>query len=428
MSGTGLGAATTSLAAAVAARPPGHGRERGRPAVAAAMASAPPPAAGASPSIAGWQALAAELMGGEGDEAAAAAAVALAPPSPPPPRPHTTRAPPSSSSLFAPGGLFFLQYEALKPLGRGAFGAAVLVRRRADGARLVAKVVGGGSGGTSGGGASGGGPPAEADALARLSHPHIVRYVAAFALNEAAGASDTPAAAILTEFCAGGDLASALAARRGRPLPPPGALAVAAQLARALAHCHARGTAHRDLKPANVLLARRTPQGEGGGGGGDGAEGWQVKLGDFGLASSSSSSSSASSSGPAVAGTPGYLAPEVVAGTPGAAGSPPADVWALGCVLFECLSGGRPAFGGGGGVGGVGAAILSGRRPPLPPPVGRLGAAAHALVDRLLAPRVGDRPSAASVLAFPAVAAAAAALQERGKQRAAAAAAAAAAV
>ena len=420
VTGTGSGAATTSLAAAAAAHMVRPSAREG----AAAEPLPPPgnsvcptggaPASAPSGSIAGWQALAAELMGGSegagGDGAADAPAGAAPATTPPPPHPP----PPLLPSLFAPGGLFFLQYEALRPLGRGAFGAAVLVRRRADGARLVAKVLGGGGGGVGGGGGGGGGgagATAEATALARLAHPHILRYDAAFALVGATGA------VILTGWCAGGDLGTALS-RRGRaaPLPPALAVSVLAQLARALAHCHARGVAHRDVKPANVFLmgGGGSGGGDGGGGGGGGGPAWRVRLGDFGLASSTSAPP------PSVAGTPAYLAPEVVTGAPGAAGSYSADVWALGCVLFECLSGGVPAFGAaraGGGVGGVGAAILAGSRAPLPPPQGRLGAVAHALVDRLLARSPAARPSAAAVLAFPAVAAAAAAAALAGQQQ-----------
>ena len=104
-------------------------------------------------------------------------------------------------------------------------------------------------------------------------------------------------------------------------LPPQAAAAIAEQAAMALAHAHGRGLVHRDVKPANLLL---TPDGV-------------VKLADFGVAATTGDARP-----PELAGTRAYAAPEQLRGAVGA-DEPPVDVFALGVVLHECLTG-RPAF------------------------------------------------------------------------------------
>jgi ABC-type amino acid transport substrate-binding protein len=134
------------------------------------------------------------------------------------------------------------------------------------------------------------------------------------------------------EFIAGGTLADRIA---GRPLQPRDAARLVAQLARAVQHAHDRGVLHRDLKPANVLLAA------------DGTP----KIADFGLAKRLEADSGERNT-PArrptrtgsILGTPAYMAPEQ-AGGGGKYVGPPADVYALGAVLYECLTG-RPPFSG----------------------------------------------------------------------------------
>ncbi len=96
--------------------------------------------------------------------------------------------------------------------------------------------------------------------------------------------------------------------------------------AEALAFAHARGLVHRDLKPSNLFLVQRDVE--------------RVVLVDFGIARLGRESQRLTRTG-ALLGTPGYMAPEQIEGPP--ASDPRADVFALGAVLFECLTG-RPAF------------------------------------------------------------------------------------
>src|SRR5205823_7848173 len=109
----------------------------------------------------------------------------------------------------------------------------------------------------------------------------------------------------------------------GKPLPPRQAAQIAEQLARAMHYAHELGIVHRDLKPANVLLTR---------------EG-SPKITDFGLAKRLEGDASQTRSG-TLMGTPSYMAPEQARGEIREIG-PLADVYALGSILYEFLTG-RP--------------------------------------------------------------------------------------
>jgi hypothetical protein len=161
----------------------------------------------------------------------------------------------------------------------------------------------------------------EAEALARLQHPHIVQV---FAREEASGWP-----VLVLEFVPGGTLEELL--RRG-PLPAVEAARLVAVLARAVQYAHASGVVHRDLKPANVLLA---PPVEGNSG--TFRDGFP-KISDFGLARLADDGSHDTAG--ALLGTPAYMAPEQADGV-GPVG-PPADVWALGVILYRALTGRLP--------------------------------------------------------------------------------------
>ena len=191
----------------------------------------------------------------------------------------------------------------------------------------------------------------EGEVLAALNHPNIVRLLAAH--QEADGGY-----AIVMEYVPGGTLRQRL--ERDGALPPAQALDIALELADALARAHHLGVIHRDLKPENVLLAT------------DGTP----RLTDFGLAFDAAASRLTQHG--AVLGTLAYLSPEAARGQEaGAAG----DIWALGVMLLEMVTGRHPFLRQSAGA--TLLAILAVELPPLdsmPPPlaevVGRLAAPA----------------------------------------------------
>jgi serine/threonine protein kinase/tetratricopeptide (TPR) repeat protein len=154
----------------------------------------------------------------------------------------------------------------------------------------------------------------EAEAVAGLQHPHIVQI---YELGEADGRPY-----FTMEFLEGGSLAQKL---NGAPLPSEQAARYLITLALATAAAHRAGIVHRDLKPSNVLLTK------------DG----QLKISDFGLARRMSAEDGLTHSGGRI-GTPSYMAPEQATGHTAAIG-PSADIYALGAILYEMLTG-RPPF------------------------------------------------------------------------------------
>jgi len=154
----------------------------------------------------------------------------------------------------------------------------------------------------------------EARAAASLSHPGIVA-VYDVAIDEEASA------AVILELVEGESLADRL--KREGALPPRAAVRIAAEVAEALAHAHERGVVHRDVKAANVLL---------------GVDG-EARLADFGIARLLEDEAQRLTDTGTIAGTLRYLAPEQLRGEP--AGSP-ADVYAVGVLLTEMVSGQPP--------------------------------------------------------------------------------------
>jgi hypothetical protein len=164
---------------------------------------------------------------------------------------------------------------------------------------------------------------AEAEAVARLQHPNIVQ------IHEVGEAYGRPFIAL--EYVAGGSLAGRLAEQ---PLLPRDAARLVAALAEAMHLAHSRNLVHRDLKPANVLLAGEAdaPVGQ-----------CQPKVTDFGLVRQLDADSGQTIDG-MLMGTPSYMAPEQAEGRASSAG-PAADVYALGAILYECLTGEPPFVG-----------------------------------------------------------------------------------
>jgi tetratricopeptide (TPR) repeat protein len=199
------------------------------------------------------------------------------------------------------------RYEVLGPLGKGGMGVVVRARDRTSGATVALKLID---------------DPSlaerfvrEASILSELAHPGIVRYVDH-------GRVDGGGHYLAMELLEGITLAERLEVGELTSLE---ALALARSVAETLAAAHRRGIVHRDVKPSNLFLVDGVAE--------------RVKLLDFGIARHAAQAARMTKTG-ALVGTPGYMAPEQVRGVRDIDAA--ADVFALGCVVFECLSGAPP--------------------------------------------------------------------------------------
>lgn len=166
----------------------------------------------------------------------------------------------------------------------------------------------------------------EGESAARLTHPNIVTVYEV--------ATEGPVSLIVSEYIPGPNLAAWLAAH-DRKVSPHHAAQLVASLADAVAHAHARNVLHRDIKPSNILLAPHPSVNYSS----DALNQYQPKLTDFGLAKLLELQDQTQSG--AMIGTPAYMPPEQITGRSSEIG-PAVDIYALGMVLYELLTGANP--------------------------------------------------------------------------------------
>jgi len=202
------------------------------------------------------------------------------------------------------------EYELLLELGKGSNGVVYLARRPGLDRLFAVKVLAGAVDSETAARFG-----REARLASRMEHPGLVPCV------DVGVDPKRRATYLVMEYVPGQTLEQRLAGE-GRLEPRAGAQ-LAAELAGAVAHAHAAGIVHRDLKPANVLIDARSGR---------------VRVTDFGLAFDLAASRVLSRTGDVV-GTPAYMAPEQVRGERGDART---DVYALGVILYELVTGDRP--------------------------------------------------------------------------------------
>jgi serine/threonine-protein kinase len=218
----------------------------------------------------------------------------------------------------------------------------------------------------------------EARAAAALSSEHVARVIDV-------GTLDTGAPYMVMEYLAGVDLGELL--KRDGPMPIETAVGLVLQACDAIAEAHATGIIHRDLKPANLFLTSRI----------DGSP--LVKVLDFGVSKAASASGRAEdpnlTATGSVMGSPGYMSPEQVRSTKDV--DCRADIWSLGVILYELLTGIAPFVGQ--TLGDTFARIVSEDPPPIREHRRDVPAGLAAIISRCLERRLDMRIPNVGVLA-----------------------------
>ena len=256
------------------------------------------------------------------------------------------------------------RYDVVRPLGSGGMGEVYLARDRVLGRDVALKVL---RKQYAGDDEFAERFKREAMSAASLSHPNIIQVYDR-------GETEEGASYIAMEYVPGGTLKERIS--REGPLEAADAAGLGAQVAEALGAAHDRGMVHRDIKPQNVLLAAR---------GG-------AKVADFGIARAGSSATISRTG--SVMGTAGYMSPEQALGKPA---TPKSDLYSLGVVLYEALTGELPYT-----ADNPIAVSMKHVNEPLRPPIElnpRIPKGMNALVTKLLAKDPEDRYADAEELA-----------------------------
>ena len=201
-------------------------------------------------------------------------------------------------------------YEIVGELGRGGMGVVFKARQKSLNRLVALKMVLAGQSDADNVARF----RAEAEAIARIDHPNIIR------VYEVGEWQKRPYFSL--EYCPEGSLDRRLV--NGATLPGREAAAIVVQAARAIHAAHEAGVVHRDLKPANILLTRSGVP----------------KVTDFGIAKRTDTLDSATQTG-VIMGTPSYMSPEQAGGRTREIGAS-TDIYSLGAILYECVTGRAP--------------------------------------------------------------------------------------
>ncbi|XP_059172523.1 serine/threonine-protein kinase Nek1-like [Physella acuta] len=251
------------------------------------------------------------------------------------------------------------KYSRQRQIGEGAFGKAVLVKKKDSAKQYVIKEINIMKM-----------SPKERDearkevaVLAQLKHRNIVAYVESF--------EEKGTLYIVMNYCAGGDLNGKINERRGQLFSEDQILDWFVQLCLAIKHIHDRKILHRDIKSQNIFLTNTGT----------------VQLGDFGIAKVLNSTAQLAHT---CIGTPYYLSPEIVENMPY---NNKSDIWSMGCVLYE-LTTLKHAFKAS-NMKNLVLKIIRGSYPPVPP---QFSYDLRGLIAQLFKRNPRDRPTVNSIL------------------------------